>query len=87
MVEYGVESEAELCMEFEDEVLAELILRSLQPDNEPLPRGLAISVRRDGSKVIFRISSQRPVSSLLATIDDIIVMTLVALRSIRAVSP
>jgi len=81
-----VEAEAELLMNFENEKLAELVLRSLEPDNEPLPEGLKLDVKRDGRTIRFRIYSRRAVSSLLATIDDILAMAILVLRTVKAAS-
>ena len=80
-----VESEAELRMRFESELMAELVMKALQPDNEPLPSGLHITVRRDGSILIFKVRSKRPIMSLLATLDDIISSTLLVLKAAKAV--
>jgi len=81
-----VEAEAELLMSFESGGLAELVLRSLEPDNEPLPEGLRLDVEREGRTIRFRIYSSRPVSSLLATIDDILAMAALVLRVVKAAS-
>ncbi len=81
-----VEAEAELLMSFESGGLAELVLRSLEPDNEPLPEGLRLDVEREGRTIRFRIYSSRPVSSLLATIDDILAMAALVLRAVKAAS-
>ncbi len=80
-----VESEAELRMRFESELMAELVMKALQPDNEPLPSGLHITVRRDGSTLIFKVRSKRPIMSLLATLDDIISSTILVLKAAKAV--
>ena len=81
-----VEAEAELLMSFESGGLAELVLRSLEPDNEPLPEGLRLDVEREGRTIRFKIYSSRPVSSLLATIDDILAMAALVLRVVKAAS-
>ena len=81
-----VEAEAELLMSFESGGLAELVLRSLEPDNEPLPEGLRLDVEREGRTIRFRIYSSRPVSSLLTTIDDILAMAALVLRVVKAAS-
>jgi len=81
-----VEAEAELLMSFESGGLAELVLRSLEPDNAPLPEGLRLDVEREGRTIRFRIYSSRPVSSLLATIDDILAMAALVLRVVKAAS-
>jgi len=81
----AVPSEAELVMKFEDEKLAELVLKSLSPDNEPLPTGLRIVAHRDGKAVVFKIYCKRPIKSLLATLDDIVSMAILALKAVRVI--
>ncbi len=80
----AVECEAKLRMRFEDDSIADLIMKALQPDNEPLPRNLELSVRRSDDAVIFEIRANRPIQSILATLDDIIASTILALRIIHA---
>lgn len=80
-----VESKAELRMRFESEFMAELVMKALQPDNEPLPRGLSIIVERDGRTLVFEVKSRRPIMSLLATLDDIISSAILVLKAAKAV--
>ena len=80
----NVHGEAELTMRFDKEQVAEIVMRSLLPDNEPVPKGLKIEVNREGNAVIFRVFSERTVASLLATLDDIISTAIIALESLRA---
>jgi len=77
-------SEAELVMRFQEDV-AELVLKALSPDNEPLPPGLRVRAYRDGDAVIFKISCRRSIKSLLATLDDILSMAILALKAVRAI--
>ncbi len=79
----GTFMEAELTMHFVNERIAELVMKSLAPDNEPLPRGLSIEMRQEGDAVIFKVLCNRPVRSLLATLDDIISMSLLVLRCLK----
>ena len=80
-----VKSEAELRMKFETESAARLVEKSLQPDNEPLPKGLRIGVKRKGRLLVFKVSSERPLTSLLATLDDVIASAALVLKVIQAV--
>jgi len=80
-----VKSEAELRMKFETESAARLVEKSLQPDNEPLPKGLRIGVKRKGRLLVFKVSSERPLMSLLATLDDVIASAALVLKVIQAV--
>lgn len=77
--------EAELAMRFIDEKVTEVVTRALAPDNDPLPSGLNLEMLRDGNVVIFRILCRRPVRSLLATLDDILSMSILALKCLRSV--
>jgi hypothetical protein len=46
---------------------------SLQPDNTPLPPGLAIEVVRQAEKITYEVAcSDRPLETLLSTLDDIL---------------
>lgn len=77
--------EGELIMCFEDEHVAEVVMKSLAPDNEPLPSGLSIEMHRERNAIIFRILCHRSVRSLLTTLDDIISMSVLALKCLRAI--
>lgn len=85
MSNMGIFTEAELTMRFEDEKITEVVMRSLAPDNEPLPRGLSIEMRREGNAVIFKINCHRTVRSLLTTLDDILSMSILVLRCLKSV--
>ena len=67
-------SEADLRLTFKDEKEAEIITKSLEQDNRPLPRGLTLKMVRDGKVILFEIRCERRVRSLLTTIDDILSM-------------
>lgn len=76
---------AELTTRFRGEEIAEIVMSSLAPDNEPLPEGLSIEVRREGNAVTFKIISNRTIRSLLTTLDDILSMSILILRCLRSV--
>lgn len=78
--------EAELTMRFDNEEVAELVMKSLAPDNEPLPEGLNIEMHREGNAVIFKIICHRSVRSLLAILDDILSMSILALKCLKITS-
>jgi hypothetical protein len=82
-----VECEARIRMHFEDSSTAEIVIRALQPDNEPLPRGIGLSARMSGCEVVFEVKSRRPIISLLATLDDILASTMLALKAVQLVGP
>lgn len=65
---------------------AEIALKSIQPDNYPLPRGLELNMEIKGEKLAIYVESERTVLSLLTTLDDILSMVKLALRSIRVIS-
>ena len=77
-------SEAELSLTFMDEREAEIIAKSLEPDNQPLPRGLKLKMTRAGKMILFEIKCERGVRSLLTTLDDILCMANLALKTIRS---
>jgi len=80
----AVECEARIRMCFEDASIAEIVMRALQPDNEPLPSGMELSARMSGCEVVFEIRSRRPIISLLTTLDDILVSTMLVLRVVQS---
>ncbi|MCD6535724.1 MAG: CTAG/PCC1 family protein [Thaumarchaeota archaeon] len=86
MSKSGTFMEAELVMHFEEERIAELVMKALAPDNEPLPKGLSIEMRREGNAVIFKILCSRSVKSLLATLDDILAMSILTLKCLKVTS-
>jgi hypothetical protein len=63
---------AELRVTFCDDRESEGALRSLLPDNEPLPPGLSIEMIRDGEVLVAEIACDRGVDSLLSTLDDLL---------------
>ena len=86
MSKSDISMEAELVMHFEEEGIAELVMKALAPDNEPLPKGLSIEMRREGNAVIFKILCSRSVKSLLATLDDILAMSILTLKCLKVTS-
>ncbi len=81
-----VKTSAKLELVFEDTEDAEIALKSIQPDNHPLPPGLELSMKIDGNRLEVYIESERSLLSLLNTLDDILSMINVALKSVKAFS-
>lgn len=81
----AIECEARLRMRLENSSIADLVMRALQPDNQPLPEGLELSMRREDSELVFEIRSRRPIASLLATLDDIVASAILALKAARQI--
>ncbi len=67
-----VSSRAELRVAFCDDRESEGALRSLLPDNEPLPPGLSVEMVVEGRVLVAEIRCERGVDSLLATLDDLL---------------
>jgi Transcription factor Pcc1. len=65
-------SRAELRVVFCDDRESEGALRSLLPDNEPLPPGLSVEMVVEGRVLVAEIRCERGVDSLLATLDDLL---------------
>lgn len=65
--------EAILRVKFCSPAEADLADRSLAPDNRPLPPYLDLRVERGGEELVYRVSCRdRPIQTLLSTLDDII---------------
>ncbi len=71
--------EAVLVIRFCSQAEAEMAERSLAPDNHPLPPYLSLSVERRGEELVYKVaSSERPLQTLLSTLDDILQALLLA---------
>ena len=71
-------SRVKIVLTAESEGKARIIHSSLLPDNKPLPQGLEVRSEQVGRNVIFYIECSRPLSSLLATVDDVLKMAQLA---------
>ena len=71
-------SRVKIVLTAESEEKAKIIHSSLLPDNKPLPQGLEVRSEQVGRDVIFYIECRRPLSSLLATVDDVLKMAQLA---------
>jgi hypothetical protein len=65
--------EAVLVVRFCSQAEAEMAERSLAPDNNPLPPYLSLSVERRGEELVYKVACrERPLQTLLSTLDDIL---------------
>ncbi len=76
-------SRARLRLELPSVEEARLASAAVEPDNQPLPKGLEIEMKRVGKVVEIYVECDRTLASLLATLDDILAMMLLALRVSR----
>ncbi|MCS7142707.1 MAG: KEOPS complex subunit Pcc1 [Aigarchaeota archaeon] len=63
---------ASLRISFCDQAEADIVARSIDPDNRPLPVGMDLRCERVGSDLIVEITSSRSIESLIYTIDDLL---------------
>ncbi|GBC70501.1 hypothetical protein HRbin02_00269 [Candidatus Calditenuaceae archaeon HR02] len=65
--------EAILVVRFCSAAEAEIAERSLAPDNHPLPPYLNLGVERRGENLVYKVAcNDRPLQTLLSTLDDIL---------------
>jgi hypothetical protein len=65
---------------------AERIMKSVTPDNFPLPNGLHIETSIDDNHLIFEISCNRGLDSLAATIEDLLSAIDLSIRTLDSIS-
>ena len=81
-----VRTTAKLELAFENAEEAEMTLKSIQPDNYPLPHGLELSMKVKDNRLEVYIECERNLLSLLNTLDDILSMVSLAFKSIKVIS-
>jgi len=72
---------ATIKLNFHSSNLTKQILESISPDNTPLPFGLSIDCSIEETKLIITIQCERNISSLGATIEDIMSAIDLSLRT------
>jgi hypothetical protein len=77
---------AKIRLEFQSSSVANRILEAIVPDNTPLPSGLTIDCSVEGTKLLIAIHSERSVSSLGATLEDIMSAIDLSLRTSQSVN-
>jgi tRNA threonylcarbamoyladenosine modification (KEOPS) complex Pcc1 subunit len=61
---------------------ANTILKAIEPDNVKSPPGISIDTEIEGSTLLVRVSCERGIGSLIATIDDLLSCIQAAERAI-----
>ena len=64
--------EAEICLQYEDEKFAKAVAKAVSPDNFKVPKGLWIKTTLKDKMVITRIKCDRKITTLIATVDDLL---------------
>lgn len=80
----GVKTSLRMEARFNDAGEAEIVLLALSPNNKPLPPGLELEARREGTSILVSIKSSRPLLSLLHTADDILSKMVLAKKTLNA---
>ena len=66
--------------------IAKRTLESITPDNTPLPRGLTIDCSINKTKLLIKIQSERIISSLGTTLEDILSAIDLSLRTSKSIN-
>ncbi len=77
---------ATIKLDFQSSVVAKRILDSITPDNTPLPKGLTINCSVIDTKLHITIQSERNISSLGATLEDILSAIDLSLRTSKSIT-
>lgn len=75
--------EAEISLNYKNEREAEAVTKAVSPDNMEVPQGLHIETVRNGSEVNTKIQCQKNLSTLIATIDDLLACVSVAEKTFK----
>jgi len=74
-----------LKISFDNENVAELIYKSIIPDNKPVPERLTIKTEVRGADIVIEIVSPSPMT-IKNTIDEIIMCIMTAIRVVSSVA-
>jgi len=77
---------ATIKLDFQSSDVANQILEAISPDNTPLPKGLTIDCSVKGTKLLIAIQCERSISSLGATLEDIMSAIDLSLRTSKSIS-
>jgi hypothetical protein len=78
-------SRAEIIIQYKNGQLSKAIEEALSPDNLQAPKGLDLSVIRDGSKIVIEVHNEKGVGTLLSTLDDILDCASAAEKAIHGI--
>jgi len=77
---------ATIKLDFQSSDVAKQIREAITPDNTPLPRGLTITCSVEETKLLITIQCERSISSLGATLEDIMSAIDLSLRTSKSIS-
>jgi len=77
---------ATIKLDFQTIEVAKQTLNAITPDNTPLPSGLTIDCSVEETKLLITIRSERSISSLGATLEDILSAIDLSLRTSKSIS-
>jgi len=77
---------ATIKLDFQSSDVAKQTLEAIAPDNAPLPRGLTITCSVEETKLLITIQCERSISSLGATLEDIMSAIDLSLRTSKSIS-
>jgi hypothetical protein len=63
---------AKISIEYRNQKQAEIVTKSLIPDNKPLPKGISIDMSANGREANIIVECVCKPETLLSTIDDIL---------------
>jgi len=75
--------EARIVLEYGDKRVAKAVAAAVSPDNFKTPEGLSVETRCEDGKVVTAIKCRRSISSLIATVDDLLFCVSTAEKTLR----
>jgi len=75
--------EAEVSLQYENERLAEVVAKSVSPDNFKVPKGLRIKTMLKGNEVFTRIKCKGKFTTFIATVDDLLFSVSTAEKTLK----
>jgi tRNA threonylcarbamoyladenosine modification (KEOPS) complex Pcc1 subunit len=73
-------------LDFQSSDVAKHILDAITPDNTPLPSGLTIECSVKGTELLITIQCERSISSLGATLEDILSAIDLSVRTSQSIN-
>lgn len=67
-----MEAKATITLQYSNSRIAEAVSTAISPDNFKTPEGLLVRTVRNQKQVITSIKSDRKLSTLIATLDDLL---------------
>lgn len=67
-----LQMKAKISIEYQNQKQAEIVTKSLIPDNKPLPKGISIDMSAKGRKANIIVECICKPETLISTVDDIL---------------